>query len=274
MIVQSAAPQPATIAVRKVTSVVNAALPRRTNRAIAAVKLVTSRASVPTPPEEPHLEAWAAAIPPAEEAAAAARSATNAEKLAILLVTAPKVVPEATQVVDTLEAEGTAAATGLDAHNKPATPAADTDTCLVIAPRDRNATTVSLPLSLSSGQADRIIRRRSWPFESRLPIGAYVRTRLLQVQATRTRPGHVPQLTVNSLSWNPLHHRLELASSCTRKNSKKPLQTQTSPPRKSIVRRKRGKKAKQASKHRAPGQPFSFFPLYDTRFLRCCRCSR
>ncbi|KAI4220789.1 MAG: hypothetical protein L6R36_007374 [Xanthoria steineri] len=85
-------------------------------------------------------EAWAVAIPAAEEVAAA-RSVTNAEKSATLLVTAPKVVLEATRVVDTLEAEGMAAATGLDAHNKPATPAADTDTCLVIAPRDRNATT-------------------------------------------------------------------------------------------------------------------------------------
>lgn len=203
MIVQSAAPQPATTAVRKATSAANAAPPKRINHAIAAVKSGTSRASVLIPPEEHLPEAWAAAIPVAEEVAAA-RSATNAEKSATLLVTAPKVVPEATRVVDTLEAEGMAAATGLDAHNKPATPAADTDTCLVIAPRDRNATTVSLPLSLSSGQADRIIRRRSWPFEPRLPIRTYVRTRLLQVQATRTRPGHVPQLTVNSLSWNPL----------------------------------------------------------------------
>ncbi len=216
MIVQSAAHQPATTAVRKATSVVNAALLRKTSHAIAAVKLDTSRASVQIPPEELLPEVWAAAIPAAEEVAAA-RNATNAEKSATLLVIAPKVVPEATRVVDTLEAEGMAAATGLDAHNKPATPAADTDTCLVIAPRDKNATTVSLPLSLSSGQADRIIRRRSRPFEPRLPIGAYVRTRLLQVQATRARPGHVPQLTVNSLSWNPLHHRLELASSCTRK---------------------------------------------------------
>ena len=236
----------------------NAAPLRKISRVIAAVKSGTSRASVPTPPEELHPEAWAAAILAAEEVAAA-KSVTNAEKLAILLVTVPKVVPEATRVVDTLEAEGMAAATGLDAHSRPATPAADTDTCLVIAPRGRNATIVSLPLSLSSGQADRIIRWRSWSFEPRLPIGAYVRTRLLQVQATRTRPGHVPQLTVNSLSWNPLHHRLELASSCIRKKLKKPLQKQTSPPRKSMVRRKRRKKAKQASKHRAPGQPFSFF---------------
>lgn len=272
MIVQSAAPQPATIAERKVTSVVNAAPLRKTSHVIAAAKLATSRASVPTPPEELHLEAWAAAIPSAEEVAAA-RSVTNAEKLAILLVTAPKVVPEATRVVDTLEAEGMAAATGLDAHSRPATPAADTDTCLVIAPRDRNATTVSLPLSLSCGQADRIIRRRSWPFESRLPIGAYVRTRLLQVQATRTRPGHVPQLTVNSLSWNPLHHRLELASSCTRKKNEEASakgDLTTSEVYGQEKRKGKSKANKQASGTRTT---VLIFPLYDTRFLRCC-CSR
>ena len=250
-------------------SAANAALHKRISHVIAVVKSVTSRASAPILPEELHPQAWAAAIPAAEEVAAA-KSATNAEKLAILLVTAPKVVLEATRVVDTLEVEGMGAATGLDAHSRPATPAADTDTCLVIAPRGRNATTVSLPLSLSSGQADRTIRRRSRPFEPRLPIGAYVRTRLLQVQATRARPGHVPQLTVNSLSWNPLHHRLELASSCTRKkieeaSAKADLTTSE------VYGQEKNKKKSKASKQASGTRTAIFiFSLYDTRFLRCC----
>ncbi|KAI4270778.1 MAG: hypothetical protein L6R38_007011 [Xanthoria sp. 2 TBL-2021] len=138
---QSAAPQPATTATRKVTSAVNAAPLKRKNHVIAAVRSAISHASVLIPLEELRLEVWGADIPPAEEAAA--RSATSAEKSAILLVTAPKVVLEATRVVDTVEAEDTAVATGLDAHSRPATPAADSDTCLVIAPRDRNATTAA-----------------------------------------------------------------------------------------------------------------------------------
>lgn len=254
MTAQSAAPQPATTAARKVTSAVNAAPLKRKNHVIAAVKSAISRASVPLPLEELRPEVWVADIPAAEEEAAA-RSATSAEKSAILLATAPKVVLEATRVADTVEAEDMAVATGLDAHSRPATPAADTDTCLVIAPRDRNVTTVGFLLLLSPGQADRTSRRRSWPSESRLPIGAHFRARLLQMQATRTRPGDVPQLIIDPLSWNPCiiawnWHRLVLA-----KKGKAPLQKTT---HHHLGNLRSGEKEKESSEHRAPGYSFHF----------------
>ncbi|KAL8861049.1 MAG: hypothetical protein Q9178_002562 [Gyalolechia marmorata] len=141
---QSAARQPATTAARKVTSAVNAALLRRKNHAIAVVKSVISLASAPIPLEELLPEAWAADtlvvdIRAVEEAAA--RSATNAEKLATSLATALKVALEATEAVDMVVEVAMAGAMALVAHSRLATRAADTDTCLVIAPKDRNATT-------------------------------------------------------------------------------------------------------------------------------------
>ncbi len=73
----------------------NAAPLRKKNHAIAAVKSVISHASAPILLEELLPEAWAADILVVDiravEAAAAARSATNAEKLATSLATALKV---------------------------------------------------------------------------------------------------------------------------------------------------------------------------------------
>ncbi|KAI4273244.1 MAG: hypothetical protein LQ337_004777 [Flavoplaca oasis] len=141
---QSAAPRPATTAARKVMSAVNAAPPRKKNHVTAAVKLVTSHASVPILPEELHPEAWAAdtlegAVILVE---AAAKNATNAEKSATLLAIALKVVLEATEVVVMVEVLA-AMAVGMepDAHSRLATLAAATDTCLAIVLKDRNATT-------------------------------------------------------------------------------------------------------------------------------------
>ncbi|KAL8791191.1 MAG: hypothetical protein Q9213_000148 [Squamulea squamosa] len=137
---QSAALQPATTAARKVTSAANAAPLKRRNHVIAAVKSVTSRASAPTQLEELRPEAWAAGILVVVEEAV--RSATNAEKWAISLATAMRVALEATEEADMVEV-----ATAVDmepvAHSRLVTLAADTDTCLGTALRDKNATTVS-----------------------------------------------------------------------------------------------------------------------------------
>ena len=125
----------------------NAAPLRRKNHATAVVKSVISHASAPTLLEELLPEAWAADILVVDiravEEAAAARSATNAEKLATLLATALKVALEATEVVDMVVEVAMAGGMALVAHNRLATRVADTDTCLVTAPKDRNATTVS-----------------------------------------------------------------------------------------------------------------------------------
>ncbi|KAL8853346.1 MAG: hypothetical protein Q9221_001822 [Calogaya cf. arnoldii] len=138
---QSAAPQPATTVARKATLAANAAPLKRKSHVIAAVKSATSHASVQTPLEELHPEAWAADTPAVEEEVVA-KSATNAEKSATSLATALKAVLEATEVADMAEVVvDMAVATELDAHSRLATPAAGTDTCLATAPRDRNATT-------------------------------------------------------------------------------------------------------------------------------------
>ncbi|KAL8912188.1 MAG: hypothetical protein Q9171_002750 [Xanthocarpia ochracea] len=141
---QSVARRPATTAARKVTSVVNAAPLRRKNHAIAVEKSVISHASAPIPLEELLPEAWAADILVVDiraVEAVAVRSATNAEKLATSLATALKVALEATEGVDMVVEVGMAGGMALVAHSRLATPAADTDTCLVTAPKDRNATT-------------------------------------------------------------------------------------------------------------------------------------
>ena len=111
------------------------------------MKLATSHASVPILPGELHPEAWAADT--LEEAdtlvEAAAKNATNAEKLATLLAIALKVVLEATEVVVMVEVLA-AMAVGMepDAHSRLATLAAATVTCLAIALKARNATIVSI----------------------------------------------------------------------------------------------------------------------------------
>ncbi|KAL8669545.1 MAG: hypothetical protein Q9168_005864 [Polycauliona sp. 1 TL-2023] len=142
----SAAPRPATTAARKVTSAANAAPRKRRNHVIAAVKSATSHASVPIlpEPEEPEEllpEAWAADLVPAEEEEEA-KSATNAAKSATSLATALKAVQAVTAVVPDMAEVLVAMAAGMEAvaHSRLATLAADMDTCLAIAPKDRSAT--------------------------------------------------------------------------------------------------------------------------------------
>ncbi|KAL8726636.1 MAG: hypothetical protein Q9166_006595 [cf. Caloplaca sp. 2 TL-2023] len=140
-IAQSAAPQPATTAAKKVTSAANVAHLKRRNHVIAAVKLDTSLVTAPILLEVPLPEVWDTLAVAEEED----RSATNAVKSATSLATALMVVLEATagvHIVEVATEVDTAVDMELVAHSKLATPVADTDTCLGTAPKDRNATTV------------------------------------------------------------------------------------------------------------------------------------
>ncbi|KAL8996652.1 MAG: hypothetical protein Q9169_003876 [Polycauliona sp. 2 TL-2023] len=143
---QSAAPQHATTAARKVTSAANAAPPKKKNHVIAAVKWATSHANVPIPPEELRPEAWVADSVPGEEVEEEARNATNAARSVTSLAIALKVVLEATEVevLDMAEVPVGTVEVGMElgARSRLAILAAGMDTCLATAPRDRNATIV------------------------------------------------------------------------------------------------------------------------------------
>lgn len=153
----------------------SAARLRRRSHVTAAVRPAISRAIAPTPLEAA-LEVWGAdtlVVPAAE-----ARNATSAERSAISLATVLKVVLEATEVVDTAEV-AMGGDTEAVAHNRLATLAAATGTCLATAPRVRNATTVSPRDQSSSSKLTETYRRRGRSSQSRLSLGAHVGTCLL-----------------------------------------------------------------------------------------------
>lgn len=130
--------RPATIVEKRVTSAVNATSPRRRSHAIAAEKRATSLATALMLPAV--VAVALGAVPEATPAAAEARSATNAEKSVISLVIALKVamaveVTIKAAMVVVMEVAAVAAV-------RLVTPVVATDTCLVIALKARNATTV------------------------------------------------------------------------------------------------------------------------------------
>lgn len=149
---------------------------------------------------------------------AEARNATSAARSATSLATVLKVVLEATEAVDTAAEVAMAADTEAVAHNRLATLAVVTDTCLATAPRARNATTVSPRDQSSSSRLTKTYRRRSRSPQPRLSLGGDVGTCLLQMQAAGTRSGHVPQLRSPDpleTARKILHHRLKFGKSAS-----------------------------------------------------------
>lgn len=86
-----------------------------------------------------------------------------------------------------------------DVLGRRATLVAGTATCLAIALKAKNATTVSCSLFVNGHiKSNWACRWRGRSFESRLPFGANLGTRLLQMQATRSHSGRLRQLNLSN----------------------------------------------------------------------------
>lgn len=149
VIAQSVALQPATIAARKVTLVVNAMPRKKRNHATAVGKPVISHAIalIPVLVAEELQVALADTLVAAAEVV---KSATNAARSDTLLATVLKdhteegMADRAKAVtVGVMEAEAE-----LVKEDRLATRAEDTATCLAIAPKVKSATTVRTPIQL------------------------------------------------------------------------------------------------------------------------------
>ena len=183
-IVQSVERLHATTAVKKDMCPVNAQHLRKKNHATAvgkpAIFLVTVVMQLA-------VEAWAV-----EEAIvvveAEAKNATSVERLGTSLATVWS--PEAEEATEEAIAPVDTAAAMVVVRRTPATLVEDTDICRGTALKARSVTTVRCSPS-PPGEFPVLIpcRRRGGPSEPRLPFRDDIGTRMLQVQAARTRPG-------------------------------------------------------------------------------------
>jgi hypothetical protein len=116
---------------------------RRRSPVTLAAKLVTWRANAPRLTLAPVAVAGAVLVPVLVVAVvlAVVKSATSAARSDISLV----IVTRADMAINLTAAGTVVDVVAAELADNPATPVADTDTCLATAPRVRNVTTVSLP---------------------------------------------------------------------------------------------------------------------------------